>query len=439
MPTAQKKKTKYVNAFSNAGKERMAVRLPGRNTCECQASKHKLISNCLKCGRIVCEQEGSGPCFFCGNLVCTRDERQLIISGTQEGKQLEQQLLSRQFREHESQNISNRTDESSQFSLNDIANAIAFKDRLIEFDRTSAQRTQVIDDASDYFNSNDKWLSKQQRIKLDKLKSQMNEKKNTKNQKITIDFAGRRVYNEAEQTNDRFYNEARAVHDNDQYELESDRVQQEPIPNWDDDDGDLFNPNLPGDISAPQWVEQTTNVQSSLTNLSQMTIEDNDRERLRIQDKELMQMTDDGMCLTMHQPWASLLIRGIKMHEGRSWYTSHRGRLWIHAAAKEPDQETILSMEEFYKARNNSDNEIDFPTEFPTSVLLGCVDVIDCLDRSTYLEQYPDGESDSDFVFICENPQELFFKLPMRGQHKIYKMEKHTHQAAKKSLLRRMQ
>ncbi|CAF2952255.1 unnamed protein product [Rotaria sp. Silwood2] len=313
MPTAQKKKTKYVNAFSNAGKERMAVRLPGRNTCECQASKHKLISNCLKCGRIVCEQEGSGPCFFCGNLVCTRDERQLIISGTQEGKQLEQQLLSRQFREHESQNISNRTDESSQFSLNDIANAIAFKDRLIEFDRTSAQRTQVIDDASDYFNSNDKWLSKQQRIKLDKLKSQMNEKKNTKNQKITIDFAGRRVYNEAEQTNDRFYNEARAVHDNDQYELESDRVQQEPIPNWDDDDGDLFNPNLPGDISAPQWVEQTTNVQSSLTNLSQMTIEDNDRERLRIQDKELMQMTDDGMCLTMHQPWASLLIRGIKM------------------------------------------------------------------------------------------------------------------------------
>jgi hypothetical protein len=44
-----------------------------------------------------------------------------------------------------------------------------------------------------------------------------------------------------------------------------------------------------------------------------MTIDDKDRARLRIQDKELMQMTDDGMCLSMHQPWASLLIRGIKM------------------------------------------------------------------------------------------------------------------------------
>ena len=60
-------------------------------------------------------------------------------------------------------------------------------------------------------------------------------------------------------------------------------------------------------------MEPNNRGQSSLTNLSQMTIADCDRERLRIQDKELMQMMDDGMCLSMHQPWASLLIRGIKM------------------------------------------------------------------------------------------------------------------------------
>jgi len=90
-----------------------------------------------------------------------------------------------------------------------------------------------------------------------------------------------------------------------------------------------------------------------------MTIEDRDRERLRIQDKELMQMTDDGMCLSMHQPWASLLIRGIKMHEGRSWYTPHRGRLWIHAAAKEPDPDIISQMVGFYKARNTGKKKLN--------------------------------------------------------------------------------
>lgn len=44
--------------------------LLGRHACQCQASKHKLVNNCIKCGRIVCEQEGAGPCFFCENLVC---------------------------------------------------------------------------------------------------------------------------------------------------------------------------------------------------------------------------------------------------------------------------------------------------------------------------------------------------------------------------------
>lgn len=28
---------------------------------------------------------------------------------------------------------------------------------------------------------------------------------------------------------------------------------------------------------------------------------------------------DEGMCLSMHQPWASLLIHGFKRYEGREW------------------------------------------------------------------------------------------------------------------------
>ena len=40
--------------------------------------------------------------------------------------------------------------------------------------------------------------------------------------------------------------------------------------------------------------------------------EDSKKKILRIQDKELKEMSDDGMCLSMHQPWASLLVAGIK-------------------------------------------------------------------------------------------------------------------------------
>ena len=40
---------------------------------------------------------------------------------------------------------------------------------------------------------------------------------------------------------------------------------------------------------------------------------------------------DKMTCSTMHQPWASLLVYGIKRAEGRGWNTDFRGRLWIHA------------------------------------------------------------------------------------------------------------
>ena len=43
--------------------------------------------------------------------------------------------------------------------------------------------------------------------------------------------------------------------------------------------------------------------------------------------------------------------------EGRSWYTAHRGRLWIASAAKNPDKETIQQVENnyrsFYPGKNN--------------------------------------------------------------------------------------
>ena len=39
----------------------------------------------------------------------------------------------------------------------------------------------------------------------------------------------------------------------------------------------------------------------------------------RLQDKQLLELSDSGRCLSMHQPWASLLTCGIKKDEGRSW------------------------------------------------------------------------------------------------------------------------
>lgn len=76
--------------------------------------------------------------------------------------------------------------------------------------------------------------------------------------------------------------------------------------------------------------------------------------------------------MSMHQPWASLLVAGIKKHEGRCWYSSHRGRLWIAATAKSADPEEIKIMENFYRRYYNNNN-INFPKQYPSGCLIGCV------------------------------------------------------------------
>lgn len=100
--------------------------------CSCQARQLRLISNCLSCGKIVCEQEGEGPCQFCGALV-------LKEGSTYAG--LEESLA----------------------PLSDAeAAAEAYAKRLVEYDRNSAARTTVIDDQSDYYEiEGNSWLSKE--------------------------------------------------------------------------------------------------------------------------------------------------------------------------------------------------------------------------------------------------------------------------------------
>lgn len=143
--------------------------------------------------------------------------------------------------------------------------------------------------------------------------------------------------------------------------------------------------------------------------------------------------TDEAMCLSMHQPWASLLVAGIKRHEGRSWPTDFRGKLWIHAAGAKPTG--IEDLENYYrKFPWNADAK--FPTHYPTSCLLGYVFVTDCLDNEGYVRRFPaeEREESADFKFICERPKALLFPLQMEGNHKIFKLDRRLWMAARKQL-----
>ncbi|XP_061346630.1 uncharacterized protein LOC133292251 isoform X1 [Gastrolobium bilobum] len=134
--------------------------------CSCQARSHRLISNCLSCGKIVCEQEGEGPCNFCGALVLKEGSSYAGL-------------------------------EESLPPLSDAeAAAEAYAKRLVEYDRNSAARTTVIDDQSDYYEiDGNSWLSKEEKELLKKKQEEMEEAERAKRNKVvvTFDLVGRKV------------------------------------------------------------------------------------------------------------------------------------------------------------------------------------------------------------------------------------------------------
>ena len=85
-------------------------------------------------------------------------------------------------------------------------------------------------------------------------------------------------------------------------------------------------------------------------------------------------------CISLWQPWATLVVLGEKRIETRSWPTKHRGRMAIHAAKKWSwYQKHICTTEPFLSILNsrgynpnNAMKELDF------GAVIGSVELLDC-------------------------------------------------------------
>lgn len=124
-------------------------------------------------------------------------------------------------------------------------------------------------------------------------------------------------------------------------------------------------------------------------------------------------------CLSMHQPWATLLVEGIKCVEGRSWPTTHRGLMWIASTAQPVESEQVAAL----KAQYSKVSKARWPKEFPHGHLLGIVNIIDCMPQQDYFTQCPPEmreENSSEFLFVCADPHPLAMPYKVSGRHKIW-------------------
>ncbi|KAM7541436.1 hypothetical protein Aperf_G00000019655 [Anoplocephala perfoliata] len=469
---------KFVPLLTESGAgNRMVALLPGRHPCQCLAARHRLIGNCISCGRIVCEQEGSGSCYFCGNLVMSPEEKEFVDRDANAASKYIAKLRSVPFaadappppwtinrklhRQHGNRSkckpgtaecpeddpenppddsepeadikIENET-ENDFFSDVDaqarfeegLVKALIQRDRLLQFDATTTKRTRVIDDEVDYFVSDygggggaALWLDPQTRARVTRRVEELRAKKYELRSQaaiaLTVDFSNKTV---SEQV-------TRSVQS---FPTGEDLALLAPS----DDSAisvGISDPYL--NVPVPQFIPQNGVIQTTIEGRVRSSGKEG-KQQSRVQDVDQQKIVDRGFCLSMHQPYASLLVRGVKIHEGRSWYSAHRGPLWIAAAAKQPDKEVISAVEDDYLKRGA--RRADFPASYPVGVLVGCVNVDDVLPQKEYRLKFPNGESESPYVFICSDPRELVIKLPMSGQHKIYRLDARIHAAAKVNL-----
>lgn len=106
--------------------------------------------------------------------------------------------------------------------------------------------------------------------------------------------------------------------------------------------------------------------------------------------------------LTIKQPWAHLIIRGIKRVENRSWQTDYRGMILIHAG-------------QAYDESCERDRTYGFDRDqLVYGAVIGTADLVDIVtEHSSPFFVGP-------FGWVLENARCLAEPIPLRGQQRLF-------------------
>uniref|UniRef100_A0A2K6EU69 Thyroid hormone receptor interactor 4 n=1 Tax=Propithecus coquereli TaxID=379532 RepID=A0A2K6EU69_PROCO len=278
--------------------------------------KKKQAINVKRC---LVRHRGVHPCLCYVAQVCTHEEQDILQRDSNKSQKLLKKLMS-------GIENSGKVDISTKDLLphqelrikSGLEKAIKHKDKLLEFDRTSIRRTQVIDDESDYFASDsNQWLSRLERETLQKREEELRELRHASrlSKKVTIDFAGRKILEEENplaEYHSRLDETIQAIANGtlNQPLTKLDRSSEDPL-------GVLVNPNL---YQSPPQVSYICCPCPPSPPKS-----------------ELQACPSPGWCASH------------SVVEGRSWYTPHRGRLWIAATAKKPSPQEVSELQATYR------------------------------------------------------------------------------------------
>lgn len=129
--------------------------------------------------------------------------------------------------------------------------------------------------------------------------------------------------------------------------------------------------------------------------------------------------------LSLWEPWASLIAFGEKQFETRSWTTSYRGPLAIHAARHfTPDESSRCKIEPFKSALARGG--IKVPRDFHLGCVLCVVDLVEVYrveairDLVSSKERRFGNYNDGRFAWKLVNVRRFKTPVPLRGQQGMF-------------------
>jgi hypothetical protein len=133
-----------------------------RIECGCYGLDHQSLVICTICGRIHCEIEGEGDCFFCKSKV--------FRSGTIANQEFVDMMKSKANCELKGVEVSSVKDELDLILAQGLERAIAQKNKLIEFSQDAGVK-RIIDDQEDFYDIDEVdanvWLDDDERAEFE--------------------------------------------------------------------------------------------------------------------------------------------------------------------------------------------------------------------------------------------------------------------------------
>jgi hypothetical protein len=139
------------------------------------------------------------------------------------------------------------------------------------------------------------------------------------------------------------------------------------------------------------------------------------------------------LTLSICQPWAHLILAGIKRVENRTWRTPVRGRIAVHATRLavrswsdifDHDGPRVAVGEEF--SLEDGGTVLPVLSALPVGAIVGTVEVYDCLEEMDLPDDLllHDPFVSGPYVWLLRDPRPLAVPYPCKGRLRLWEAPK---------------